>query len=141
MVVKVGGVLGVVGVRDEDVLAAFLVHGVPVDSVEEGVGHDLVGPVVAEPLGGVDDQELVDEVAGGLVHVVWPDDVAAEDSVKDGLRGFPVEGRDAGEELVHDDAEGPPVDLGAALPGSKKDFRGKVVGGAQDARLDGSRRG
>jgi len=100
----------------------------PVDAFEEGVLLHLGGAAPGrEPVVRLLRQQSTDEVPGRGAdrrHVREPqrlrDDVEERGAVPGAL-----EGRGAVQELVEEDAEGPPVD-GASMPFTFDDFRGQV---------------
>lgn len=149
--------------RHNGALVAALVKSIPVDAVEEGVGLDLGGAAadVTKPAGAVDGAKLVDEVLGSGRNgrILWEDDGLLEDSVDvsmlESINKFGVwawawddllsvnlervlvpEWRVARQELVDEDAEGPPINgcrMTHILDHLGRDILGRT---AQRIRLD-----
>ena len=90
-------------------------EGAPVDAGKEGVRLELayVRLAAAEPLGGILDEQLEDEIACRLGQVVGNRGLVSEDSLRDFCLGVALavdgEGRGPGEELIGEHPDGPPV--------------------------------
>ncbi len=110
--VEVAGVVGAVQLRHELGLVAQQV--VPVQVEEEAVVLDLGSADRAQPLQRVVGEQARDQVFGvgghvDVVVVVGPAELVVDDAVEEVLGRGAVEGRHRREELVENDAHGPPV--------------------------------
>jgi hypothetical protein len=142
IVVKVAGVALPLDAGDDGTAHLLVVQGVPVDAVEEGVGHDAGAAAgdVAKPLGRIGPAQREDELPRHGVQVEGgragrEPDVAGDDLLVHAHRVLIPEGRLPDQHLVHEDAERPPVHC-RAVALVADDFGGEVLGRAAEGVSD-----
>ena len=97
--------------RDERCRDALMVHIVPVDVAEKGLGHDFLGVGWAGPetylgLAGEQFLEYGDRVAR---HMDWVEGLVGKDGVVDILFVFAAEWGLLEEHLIYQNTKGPPI--------------------------------
>mmetsp|Transcript_5636 Transcript_5636/g.19155 ORF Transcript_5636/g.19155 Transcript_5636/m.19155 type:complete len:272 (-) Transcript_5636:356-1171(-) len=131
VLVEVGGVVLALHLRDDGRGHLARKELVPVEAGEPLVLLDVRRAVleVADALGQVRGEELLDEVLGVAVEVPRELDLALQDLLVDAQWVLVVEGRVPREHLEDEDARGPPVHR-LAVPLAQDDLRGEVLRGA-----------